>query len=162
MLTSWCPKSARLHGESQRRTTPAKALTNSSPVGLLYSYRLGRPKVRDSNPCGRSTSFENLVSSQEPISASNSGRGNPFNNAGTEFGGSGWPLVEYLSLRDNAVTLFWAAHLVLWAIGTGRQLFGVFANFIQTDWLGDIGVKTCGDSQFAISQHRASSNRYGG
>ena len=51
--------------------------------------------------------------------------------------------------------------LVLWVVGTG-QLFRLFANFIQLDWLGDIGVETRSDRQFAISQHRAGSNRYGG
>ena len=52
--------------------------------------------------------------------------------------------------------------LVLWVVGTGGQLFRLFANFIQMDWLGDIGVETRSDRQFAISQHRAGSNRYGG
>jgi hypothetical protein len=153
MLTSRCPKSARLHGISVTYHS-SEGANQLLPSGSALLVQTGTPTS------ARQQSL--WVRSQRPISARNSGRANPCNNAGTEFGGSGWSLFEYLPLRDNAVTLFWAVQLVLWVIGTGRQLFGVFANFIQIDWLGDIGVKACGDSQFAISQHRARSNRYGG
>jgi hypothetical protein len=156
MLTSRCPKSARLHGISVTYHS-SEGANQLLPSGSALLVQTGTRKS------ARQRSL--WVRSQGPISASNSGRGNPCNyryrirRVWLVFFES---FFEYSPLRDNAVTLFWAVQLVLWVIGTGRQLFGVFANFIQIDWLGDIGVKARGDSQFAISQHRARSNRYGG
>jgi hypothetical protein len=153
MLTSRCPKSARLHGISVTYHS-SEGANQLLPSGSALLVQTGTRKS------ARQQSL--WVRSQGPISASNSGRGTHATMQVQNSAGLAGLFLSTYRCGINAVTLFWAVQLVLWALGTGRQLFGVFANFIQIDWLGDIGVKACGDSQFAISQHRARSNRYGG
>jgi hypothetical protein len=96
MLTSRCPKSARLHGISVTYHS-SEGANQLLPSGSALLVQTGTRKS------ARQRSL--WVRSQGPISASNSDAGTHA-TAGTEFGGSGWSFLSlFLSTHRCGITL---------------------------------------------------------